>query len=263
MSGVIRLLLLAGFLQGSLLVSQAAHRDFYQIKIYHLKDEAQQKRVEAFLKEAYLPALHRMGIAKVGVFKPIPNVQARAAPEEKLIYVLIPFRSPENFLKLDQKLEKDKTYWSSGQDYLNASYTNPPYDRLETILLMAFEKSPRLTLPDLSAAPKDRVYELRSYEGHTEKISDNKIQMFNQGDEVGLFKRLGFNAVFYAEVVAGSRMPNLMYMTTFENKKSRDEHWDAFGKDPYWKQLVAEPEYQHNVSKNVITFLYPTDYSDI
>ena len=77
----------------------------------------------------------------------------------------------------------------------------------ETILLNAFEKSPRLSLPNLTAAKKNRVYEVRSYEGHTEKISANKIRMFNSGDEVGLFKRLGFNAVFYGQVVAGSSMP--------------------------------------------------------
>ncbi len=57
-------------------------------------------------------------------------------------------------------------------------------------------------------------------------------------------------------------MPNLMYLTTFENKKSRDEHWNTFGKDEYWKMLSAMPEYQNNVSRNQQLLLYPTDYSD-
>jgi hypothetical protein len=87
--------------------------------------------------------------------------------------------------------------------------------------------------------------------------------MFNDGDEVGLFKRLGFNAVFYAEVMAGSRMPNLMYMTTFENKASRDQHWNAFRDDAQWKQLSGMAEYKNNVSKIEIFFLHPTEYSDI
>jgi thioesterase domain-containing protein len=86
--------------------------------------------------------------------------------------------------------------------------------------------------------------------------------MFNVGDEINLFKRLGFNAVFYGEVIAGSHMPNLMYMTTFNNKEDRDKHWDAFGKDAYWKELVAKPEYQHNVSHADIIFLRPVEYSD-
>ncbi len=63
---------------------------------------------------------------------------------------------------------------------------------------------------------KDRAYELRSYESPTEKLYWNKVEMFNKGDEIGLFKRLNFNAmVFYGEVVAGSRMPNLMHLTDF------------------------------------------------
>jgi hypothetical protein len=87
--------------------------------------------------------------------------------------------------------------------------------------------------------------------------------MFNDGGEVPLFVRLGFNAVFYGEVIAGSHQPNLMYMTTFENKASRDEHWKAFSNDAEWNKLKVNPEYQNNVSKNTSFFLYPTEYSDI
>jgi NIPSNAP len=122
---------------------------------------------------------------------------------------------------------------------------------------------PQLEVPKHSTPVNERIYELRSYEGHTEKISKNKIKMFNEGDEVGLFKRLGFNAVFYGEVIAGGRMPNLMYMTTFPNKASRDEHWDAFRVDAQWKTLSGMSEYKNNVSKIDIFFLRPTDYSDI
>ncbi|HKG08026.1 MAG TPA: NIPSNAP family protein [Pedobacter sp.] len=239
----------------------AAKLDFYQIKIYHLKTAEQESRVDQYLMDAYLPALHRAGISRIGVFKPI--AEAGKTSEEKLIYVLIPFASRDDFFKLDAKLSKDEKYQQDGTGYLDAKHNNPPYSRMETILLNAFEKSPRFNQPNLSAAKKDRVYELRSYEGPTEKISANKIRMFNSGDEVGLFKRLGFNAVFYGQVVAGSSMPNLMYLTTFENRTDRDKHWDAFGKDEYWKKLSGMPEYQNNVSKGNTWFLYPTDYSDI
>jgi hypothetical protein len=57
-------------------------------------------------------------------------------------------------------------------------------------------------------------------------------------------------------------MPNLMYMTSFENKEARDMHWKSFSADPEWKKLSALPEYQHNVSHIDITFLRPTLYSD-
>jgi hypothetical protein len=133
---------------------------------------------------------------------------------------------------------------------------------METILLKAFPLAPQMQLPSLKSAKKERVYELRSYESATELKFDNKVKMFNEGDEIGLFKKLNFNAIFYSEVVAGSKTPNLMYMTSFENKADRDEHWKTFGNDPYWKKLSAMPEYQNNVSHIDITFLYPTEYSD-
>lgn len=249
-----------------LYASNTADRDFYQIKVYHLKTEAQEKLVEDFLKTAYLPALHRAGIAKVGVFKPVQAENKNSGSgqlEEKLIYVFIPFKSSAQFLKLEKLLEKDVKYQIDGKGYLDAAYNAAPYERIESILLSAFDDQLKFNLPTLSSAKKDRIYELRSYEGHTEKIYKNKVEMFNKGGEVKLFKRLGFNAVFYGEVISGSRMPNLMYMTTFENKADRDEHWKAFSKDEQWEKLKTMPEYQNNVSKNDTRFLYPTDYSDI
>ena len=238
----------------------APKREYYEIKIYHITSKTQEERVERFLKEAYVPALHRAGISKVGVFKP---VEADTANFGKRIYVLIPFKSLDQFGKITDDLAKDKQFETAGADYLNAPFTDLPFGRIESILLHAFSGMPQLEVPKHSTPVNERIYELRSYEGHTEKISKNKIKMFNEGDEVGLFKRLGFNAVFYGEVIAGGRMPNLMYMTTFPNKASRDEHWDAFRVDAQWKTLSGMSEYKNNVSKIDIFFLRPTDYSDI
>jgi len=119
-----------------------------------------------------------------------------------------------------------------------------------------------MQLPQLRSAANERVYELRSYESATEKIFTNKVQMFNQGGKVPLFKHLKFNAVFYSEVIAGAHMPNLMYMTTFENMADREAHWKTFVADAEWKKLSAMPEYQNNVQHIDITFLRPVLYSD-
>jgi len=240
-------------------VSAAPKREYYEIRIYSFKEKAQEETIEKFLKDAFLPALHRAGIAKVGVFKPVETDTTYG----KRIYVLIPYSSLDQFEKLPDVLQKDSQYASAGATYLDAPYDNPPYTRIQKILLQAFPKHPKMETPNLTTPVTERVYELRSYESHTEKIARNKVKMFNDGDEVGLFKRLGFNAVFYGEVLSGDIMPNLMYMTTFENQASRDAHWKSFSSDPQWKTLSVNPEYQHNVSKNVQKFLRPTDYSDI
>lgn len=262
-------LILAAFLilpVSLLFANKPAARDFYQIKIYHLKSAAQEKQVDDFLQSAYLPALHRAGIAKVGVFKLIDGLNTDskiAKPDEKLVYVFIPFKSSAQFHKLEQQLEKDAVFQREGKSYLDAIHTATPYERIESILLTAFDGNPRFNIPKLGAAKKDRIYELRSYEGGTEKLYQNKVDMFNQGGEVAIFDNLGFNAMFYGEVISGSRMPNLMYMTTFENKADRDAHWKSFGNDPSWEKLKVKPEYQNNVSKIDTLFLYPTEYSDI
>ena len=68
--------------------------------------------------------------------------------------------------------------------------------------------------------------------------------------------------MFYGEVIAGSRMPNLMYMTSFANMESRDEHWGAFGEHPDWLKLKALDQYQNNVSNIDRVMLHHTAYSD-
>ncbi|HYH55309.1 MAG TPA: NIPSNAP family protein [Anseongella sp.] len=232
-------------------------QEYYELKVYHLKNAEQEQRLDTYLKEAFIPALHRAGIAHVGVFKPVENAA------DKKVYVFIPYRSLEQFEKLPGQLEKDAQHKLQGKDYLETAHDNPVYERFETMLLKAFSKMPKMALPDLDAPKSERIYELRSYEGPSEMLYRNKVQMFNEGDEVGIFRRLGFNAVFYAEVLAGSHMPNLMYMTTFSGKDSRDKHWKAFGGDPQWKELSSRKEYQNNVSHSDILFLRPADYSDI
>ena len=240
--------------------AEGPSREFYSIRIYQLKDASQESRMDAYLQTALLPALHRLGIAGIGVFKPVGNDTAAV----KKVYMLIPFQSLEQYTSLQASLDKDAEYTTAGKDYIEATYDNPPYLRIESILLRAFPDMPRHTAPKTLQGPKtSRVYELRSYEGPTERYFANKVQMFNAGGEIPLFARLGFNAVFYASVLAGSHMPNLMYMTSFDNMAAREQHWKDFNNDPFWKKLVAEPQYQHNVSHVDIVFLHPADYSDL
>jgi hypothetical protein len=235
----------------------APKRYYYELKIYHFKTSQQESKIEHYLKDAYLPALHRAGIPNVGVFKPVKQDTA-----DMRIYVYTPFTSLDKLTGIDKKLQADTKYFTDGEEYMNADYKDAPYSRIEILILYAFPGMPAPAVPQLTGTKADRVYELRRYESATEKYNYNKVRMFNDGDEIGLFKRLGFNAVFYSEVVSGARMPNLMYMTTFNNKEDRDKHWDAFGKDAYWKTLSAKAEYQNNVSHADIIFLFPTDYSD-
>ncbi|MDT0688396.1 NIPSNAP family protein [Salegentibacter sp. F188] len=238
---------------------QNQDQEFYQLKIYHFEDEAQVERTDDYLKNAYLPALKETGIQNTGVFKPHENGKNDSI---KKTYVLIPFQSLEQWESINEELGKNENFLKKAEDFINSDYKDTPYLRFESTLLKAFEDMPQMEASALEGPREDRVYELRSYESPTETLFQNKVDMFNDG-EVEIFDELGFNAVFYAEVISGPDMPNLMYMTTFPDKESRDEHWKQFGEAPAWKKLSSKPEYPpYNVSHADILFLYPTEYSD-
>lgn len=239
--------------------NMAKGRDIYQIKIYSIENKMQEERIDKFLKDAYIPAMHRAGISNVGVFKPVEEDEHAG----KLVYVLVPFKSIDQFEKIETVLHKDQNYLKDGSDYIDAAHDNSPYVRIESILLRAFKTMPEYGIPSHSAPPSEKVYELRSYQGATEKLYEKKVQMFTDGGETKIFKELGFQPIFFGEVISGSTMPNLMYLTTFENTASQDKHWDAFRTAPAWLELKEDKQYENTVSKNVKIFLHPTEYSDL
>lgn len=241
------------------LFSQSKKTPFYEIKVYHFENASQEALIDDYLKNALLPAMNRKGIKNVGVFKPINN----NSTEDKRVYVLVPFKSSKQFAEMPGQLERDAMHNNDGKSYLDVAYNKAPYKRMESIFIKAFPDMPNMDVPALKNELPKRVYELRSYEGATEKLYGKKVEMFNKGGEISLFKRLGFNAVFYGSVISGSKMPNLMYMTTFEDMASRDEHWNSFRDDAEWKKLSAMEYYKNTVSKNDTILLNPTSYSQI
>jgi len=112
----------------------APKQEYYELRTYILKDKSQEEKVEKFLQDALLPALHRASIAHVGVFKPVETDTTYG----KRIYLLIPYSSLDQFNKVPGSLTKDKQYLAAGKDYLDAAYENPPYARIQSILLKAF-----------------------------------------------------------------------------------------------------------------------------
>lgn len=238
-----------------LLAAQEASVQYYQLKIYSFDKDSQIPVTEAYLKTAFLPSLKRLNIKDVGVFKP-------KADSIKQLFVLIPFSSLKEMSTLNDLLLKDKLYLENGKEYLSASFENTPYKRIESILMRAFKDMPLMQPSPLDTPRKERVYELRSYHSPTEAYFQNKLEMFNEGGEIKLFDSLGFNAIFYGEVLAGAHTPNLMYLISFPNQESRELHWENFGNSPIWKKLAESSKYQNNVSHINAHFLYPTQYSD-
>jgi hypothetical protein len=233
-------------------------QEYYQIRIYRITQKSQEDRVDAYLKDAYLPALHKAGIAKIGVFKPVEADSSFG----KLIYVFIPFKSIEQYGQLSDLLLKDKVYTEAAKSFLDAPYNDPPYLRYENILCRAFAGMPQFRDPMYTNPKSERIYEYRSYESATDAKAEKKREMFNTGGEIALFEKIGSNAIFYAEVVSGSLMPRLIYMTSYSDMKSHDDHWKAFVDSEGWKKLSTMEEYKNTVSKVSPFLLHPASYSD-
>lgn len=244
--------------KGKSAVNQKQKQMYYEVKIFRVNSPAQAEVTEKYLKDAFIPAMHKNGVTNIGVFKPVEADTAAG----KLIYVLVPYKNAEEYFDIFSKLEKDQTYQQAGKDFLDAAYNNPPFTRYESVFLKAFALMPQMKVYQYTTPVSERIYELRSYESATEAKALKKIEMFNEGGEMKIFESIGSNPVFYGQVMLGSQRPRLMYMTTYENMKSHDDHWAAFRNHPEWKRLSGLDEYKNTTSKTKAFLLHPTDYSD-
>jgi hypothetical protein len=64
--------------------------------------------------------------------------------------------------------------------------------------------------------------------------------MFESG-EAGVFRRLGMSPVFFGQAMVGHNLPSLTYMLAFDDLAARERLWRAFGSDPEWQKLRAQP----------------------
>lgn len=235
-----------------------AKQMYYEIRIYRISQASQAETIDNYLKDAFIPAMHRAGVYNIGVFKPVEADTAFG----KLVYVFVPYKTADQYFKTVIILDKDPLYQQAGKAFLDAPVATPPFSRYESVFMKAFAFMPQLKVYKYDTPPSQRIYELRSYESATEAKSLKKIHMFNEGGEIAIFEKVGSNAVFYGQVLFGSQKPRLMYLTTYADMKSHDEHWNAFRNSPEWKALSSKEEYKNSTSKTKAFLCHPTDYSD-
>jgi NIPSNAP protein len=233
-------------------------RLYYELRRYQLVDGPQKKICDAFFQNAFLPAVNRLGITPVGVFN------LTFGPGTPVMYVLLPSASLESLVNLEAHLANDAQYMSAGTPFLSAPAVAPAYQRLESQLMIAFEKIPGITLPAATATNAARVFELRTYESPSDLDHKRKVEMMQSGEEL-IFNKAGFTQVFYGDTLIGGHLPNLTYMLSFESLAARDQHWTAFGTSPDWKAMQANPRYAfENIVSNISNFiLAPAAYSQI
>lgn len=233
-------------------------RDYYELRRYHLVSGPQVKLLENYLSDALIPALNRMGMNPIGVFN------LYLGPETPSLYLLIPSKSVESLVTADLRLAKDEDYLKSGAPFLNAPAKEPPFDRIESSLSIAFEGWPKLTLPPVTKERGTRVFQLRTYESPSHRDHVRKVEMFHHG-EFEIFQKAGFWPVFFGDSLVGPRLPNLTYMLSFPDLSELNAKWKAFSGNPDWKKLSSQPEYTYEAIVSNISnlILNPTSYSQI
>ena len=224
---------------------------------YRLNTGARKNSVADFYEKVAIPAMNRAGIDRVGVFS------VTYGPTEPSLYVLIPHPDMESVLTLPGRLLSDKTYLADGAEFLNTPLSEPMYVRKESQILQAFKNMPQVESPTDMLDNKGRIYELRTYESHSVKYGNKKVEMFNDGGEIAIFRKTGLRPVFYGQTIIGERMPNLTYMLVHESMEARDANWKQFVSHPDWKALSGDEQYKDTVSNISDYILRPLAFSQI
>lgn len=231
-------------------------REYYEIRKYKLRRGPMQPRIDAYMRDALIPAMRRAGVGPVGAFNVL------VGPENPTLYLLMVHPSADSVLALSEKLAQDDEYRSVGAEFRKLPATDPPYVSLERSLMVA-----EPFMPKLEEAPKgNQIYELRIYRSHSRAANRKKAEMFSPvGGELNIFRRVGLTPVFFADAIFALEMPNLTYMLTYPDLAARERNWGAFVNDPEWKKLSATPGYTDPEIVASITnlLLRPTAYSQI
>jgi hypothetical protein len=185
-------------------------------------------------------------------------------PETPSLYLLLPSANLETLVNAELKLAQDEEFQKAGEPFLKAPAKEPPYERVESSLLIAFSGHPKLTVPPVTASHGARVFQLRTYESPTTQAHARKVEMFHSG-EFDIFQKAGFWQVFYGDTLIGPRLPNLTYMLSFPDASELNAKWNAFRGHPDWKKLSASPRFSYEAIVSNITnlVLNPASYSQI
>ena len=126
--------------------------------------------------------------------------------------------------------------------------------------MLAFDGASQVEVPTRADT---RLFQLRIYESHSTERAKKKVEMFNEGGEIAIFRRCGMPPVFFGEALVGSSLPNLTYMLGFKDEAAMESGWGAFRKDPDWRSLSRDEAYKDTVSNITNLVLRPASSSQI
>lgn len=223
----------------------AGGKQLLELRRYTFESNEKRNVFDQFLKSAAVPAINRAGIKPVGVFVMNQEENPKIEVEGSILYVLLPHDSFESMLTMVPKLADDWEFTDQAGVLLEAPKNDPLYKRYETQLMLGFDECPKVEVPTTA---KTRLMQLRTYESHNTERAIMKIHMFNEGGEIGIFRKCGMTPVFFGSSLAGTKLPNLTYMLSFEDEAAQKEGWNKFRVSPEWKALNGDETYKDTVS---------------
>ncbi|MCM8532987.1 MAG: NIPSNAP family protein [Lentisphaeraceae bacterium] len=231
--------------------------EYYEYRVYKVSSADKQKSVLSFLEKAYVPALKRMGLSRIGVFKNAKNSQ------DYDVHMVIPFTGLAQYTQRSDYLINDISFRDDAKSFFAISKADPAYSRVDSSFFKSFSSIPFIELPKESINKKKRVFELRVYESHNDEKAALKRDMFNVDHETQLMRDLGMDPVFFGECLSGKNYPNLTYMLSAGSLEENKKYWQTFINSPRWAKMKSIEKYKGTVSKIEKIFLIPTPFSDI
>ena len=223
-------MLAAGAGGAGLMAAEPEKPQYFELHWFHLRNGGQTQRTQDFFQKSYAPALKKLGLPPFGFFQ---SVIGEGSP---FWLVLLALPSLDGVETVSERLAADAEYQKSAAEYLGGEL---PYERREITILKAFSSMPKLVLPP-TLEGGSHIFEIRTYESNTSATLRRKVKMFEDA-EIGIFKRLGMQPVFFGQTLIGRNMPSLTYMLAYDDLAARDRVWKAFGDDPEWRKLRSAP----------------------
>src|SRR5450432_278245 len=207
----------------------------YELRIVHQRNspDNQRQRMSDLLKDATLPALQKYGAGPVGFFT------NSIAPNGPFTMALISYPSMAAMEDIRARMNADARYVKQIEAF-NAM-PGLGYQRIDSSLLRAFPGVPAIEVPPVEGKRAPRIFELRTYESNNSATLRRKIKMFEEGGEIGIFRRLGMQVVFFAETIVGQNMPRLTYLLGYHDLAAREQIGKACVADPEWQKPTNQP----------------------
>src|SRR5690349_15946785 len=93
--------------------AQEGKQEFYELRMMRLRMGPMQKLADDYFRDAFIPAMKRIGVGPIGVF------DVNIGPDSPTKYILIPHKSMDSIANAAASLATDDEYHKAGAEFQN------------------------------------------------------------------------------------------------------------------------------------------------